>query len=300
MTIIADWIAVDWGTSTMRAWAMGAGDKVLARISSGKGMGQLQPHEFEAALIDAVGGWLDGGHRTPVIACGMVGARQGWREAAYAEVPTTPIAAAMTRVPASDKRIDVFIIPGVCQREPADVMRGEETQIAGYVALEGDSGVVCMPGTHSKWARVEGGRIVRFRSAMTGEIFALLAEQSVLRHSVAGADWDGAEFAGGVETALGDPAILTQLFSIRARDLLDGTGNGASRARLSGLLIGSELAGTTDFWREGAVSLIGASRLAALYREALEIAGGEARLLDGEDMTLAGLCAARRMLEETS
>src|SRR5690606_27527806 len=242
MTIIADWIAVDWGTSTMRAWAMDDGNHVLARISSDKGMGQLQPHEFEAALIDAVGGWLEGARRTPVIACGMVGARQGWREAAYAEVPTTPVAAAMTRVPARDKRIDVFIIPGVCQREPADVMRGEETQIAGYVALEGDSGVVCMPGTHSKWARVEGGRIVRFRSAMTGEIFALLAEQSVLRHSVAGADWDGAEFAGGVETALGDPAILTQLFSIRARDLLDGTGNGASRARLSGLLIGSELA----------------------------------------------------------
>lgn len=299
-SIGAQWIAADWGTSNMRAWAMGPDDTVLARTANGKGMGQLRPDQFEDALIEAVGDWLTEGHRVPVIACGMVGARQGWIEAPYAQVPTTPIAATMTRAPAADPRIEVTIIPGVCQREPADVMRGEETQIAGYVALKGHRGIVCMPGTHSKWAEIEDGEIKRFRGAMTGEIFALLVEQSVLRHSVAGDEWDDVEFAGGVETALEDPAILTQLFSIRARGLLEGTGAGASRARLSGLLIGSELAGTADFWRQGTVSLIGAPKLAALYRQALEIAGGEAQLLDGEAMTLAGLCAARRTLGEAS
>lgn len=298
-SISAEWIAVDWGTSNMRAWAMGQGDAVLARTANGKGMGQLRPEAFEDALIEAVGDWLSEDRRIPVIACGMVGARQGWIEAPYAQVPTTPIAATMTRAPANDPRIEVVIVPGVCQRRPADVMRGEETQIAGYVALKGDRGIICMPGTHSKWAEVEGGEIKRFRGAMTGEIFALLAEQSVLRHSVAGDEWDDGEFASGVETALEDPAILTQLFSIRARSLLGGTGAGASRARLSGLLIGSELAGTPDFWRQAKVSLIGAPKLAPLYSQGLAIAGGEAEMLDGEDMTLAGLCAARRALGET-
>src|SRR5690606_31171093 len=168
MSIEAEWIALDWGTSNMRAWAMGADDTVLARASSAKGMGQLRPDEFEPALIETVGDWLIEGRRVPVIACGMVGARQGWIEAAYAQVPTPPIAAAMTPAPANGLRIAVFIVPGVSQAEPADVMRGEETQIAGFTARHGD-GIVCLPGTHSKWAMVENGKITRFRTAMTGE-----------------------------------------------------------------------------------------------------------------------------------
>lgn len=299
MSIEAEWIALDWGTSNMRAWAMGADDTVLARASSAKGMGQLRPDEFEPALIETVGDWLIEGRRVPVIACGMVGARQGWIEAAYAQVPTPPIAAAMTPAPANGLRIAVFIVPGVSQAEPADVMRGEETQIAGFTARHGD-GIVCLPGTHSKWAMVENGKITRFRTAMTGEMFALLAEQSVLRHSVAGEDWDEDSFASGVAAALEDPAILTQLFSIRAGSLLAGASAGQSRARLSGLLIGAELAGTRAFWQQGTVSLIGAPRLSGLYHKALAIAGGEAALCDGEEMTLAGLCTARRNLETVS
>lgn len=298
MTISAEWIAVDWGTSNLRAWAMGPGDSVLARASSPKGMGQLQRDEFEAALIEVVGDWLADGRPTPVIACGMVGARQGWVEVAYAAAPTPPIAAAMMRAPSSDPRITVFIVPGISQSEPADVMRGEETQIAGFVDRYGD-GVVCLPGTHSKWVSVDDGRIAKFRTAMTGEMFALLAGQSVLRHSVAGEDWDEAAFATGVEAALGDPAILTQLFSIRAASLLADASAGQSRARLSGLLIGAELAGTTAFWRGATVSLIGAPRLSGLYNQALDIAGGRAEMLDGEEMTLTGLCAARRLMEKT-
>src|SRR5690606_37400268 len=225
MSIEAEWIALDWGTSNMRAWAMGAGDTVLARASSAKGMGQLQPDEFEPALTEATGDWLDDGRRVPVIACGMVGARQGWIEAADAQVPPPPSAAAMLSAPASDPRIAVFIVPGVSQAEPADVMRGEETQIAGFTARHGD-GIVCLPGTHSKWAIVENGKIARFRTAMTGEMFALLAGQSVLRHSVAGEDWDEDSFASGVAAALDDPAILTHLFSIRAGNLLSGASSG--------------------------------------------------------------------------
>src|SRR5690606_36478359 len=138
MSIEAEWIALDWGTSNMRAWAMGADDTVLARASSAKGMGRLRPDEFEPALITATSDWLADGRRVPVIACGLVGARQGWIEAAYAQVPTPPIAAAMTSAPVNDRRIAVFIVPGVSQVEPPDVMRGEETQIAGFTARHGD------------------------------------------------------------------------------------------------------------------------------------------------------------------
>jgi 2-dehydro-3-deoxygalactonokinase len=295
----ADWIAVDWGTSNMRAWAMGADNTVLVHGESPKGMGQLSPPEFEPALLEVVETWLDPEKVTPVIACGMVGARQGWVEAEYATTPTAPIAARPTRAPVTDRRIDVFILPGVSQSSPPDVMRGEETQIAGYIAAHHGSSIICLPGTHSKWVEIADGRIARFRTAMTGEVFALLAEKSVLRHSVGTGGWSDDGFAAGVTVGLGEPDILTQLFSIRAASLLDGASAQMSRSRLSGLLIGAELAGTRDYWRGTTVALIGASALSTLYQTALELAGASARQFDAQDMTLAGLCAARSAMEDT-
>ena len=299
MSLSADWIAVDWGTSNMRAWAMRANGTVMARGESAKGMGQLTPSQFEPALLEVVQHWLDPERVTPIIACGMVGARQGWIEAEYAITPTPPIAARPTRAPVADSRIAVFILPGVSQITPPDMMRGEETQIAGYVSAVGGSGVICLPGTHSKWVEVADGRITRFRTAMTGEIFSLLAEKSVLRHSVGTDMWSEEGFARGVHEALDDADIITKLFSIRAGSLLDGISPQVSRSRLSGLLIGAELAGTSDYWQGRDVALIGASQLSALYQTALGLAGVSTRLLDAEVMTLAGICAARAALEET-
>lgn len=298
MPITACWIAVDWGTSNMRAWAMGADDTVLARGESARGMGQLDPSEFEPVLLEIIQSWIDPERVTPVIACGMVGARQGWIEAAYARTPTPPVAAKPTRAPATDRRIAVFILPGVSQSAPPDVMRGEETQIAGYVATNGGSGILCLPGTHSKWVEIADGRIARFRTAMTGEIFSLLAEKSVLRHSVGTKDWSEDGFGSGVREALDDREIVTKLFSIRAGGLLEGTSAQDSRSRLSGLLIGAELAEVSQYWRGNDVALIGASELSRLYQTALNIAGVSTRLLDAEEMTLAGLCAARSALED--
>ena len=131
----ADWIAVDWGTSNLRAWAMGASG-VLDHGESHEGMGTLSRDGFEPALLRVVSPWLQDGRVMPVIACGMVGARQGWIEAVYRAVPCSPVSAAqMTVAPTSDSRIRVHIAPGLSQDRPADVMRGEETQIAGALAL---------------------------------------------------------------------------------------------------------------------------------------------------------------------
>ena len=178
------WIAVDWGTSNLRAWAMGA-EGPLAEAVSDDGMGKLQPADFEPALLRLISPWLTA-PRTPVLACGMVGARQGWREAPYRAVPCAPVdAAGVLHVP-TDPRLTFHIAPGLSQDRPADVMRGEETQVAGVLALhKGFDGVICHPGTHSKWVHVSAGEVVSFQTFMTGEIFALLSTQSVLRHSMA-------------------------------------------------------------------------------------------------------------------
>lgn len=287
----AHWIAVDWGTSNLRAWSMGAGE-ILNHAESAKGMGKLKPEEFEAALLELVGPWLSG--RTLILACGMVGARQGWTEAKYRAVPCTPTdPAGLTLVATQDPRLDVRIAPGLSQDKPADVMRGEETQLAGALALHPNfDGVFCLPGTHSKWAQISAGEVVSFQTYMTGELFALLSTQSVLRHSLTVEGWDDAAFDEGLSEALSRPdRIAARLFSLRAEGLLHGLTAPQARSRLSGLLIGIELAGAKPYWLGQEVKLIGAEALAASYARALGTQGLKTDRLDATACTLAGLSA---------
>jgi 2-dehydro-3-deoxygalactonokinase len=293
-----EWIAVDWGTSNLRAWAMRR-DAVLAAATSDEGMGQLARDGFEPALLRLIEPWLGAGV-TRVVACGMVGSRQGWHEAPYRAVPCTPLdAGAVAHVPTLDPRLQVLIAPGLCQTAPADVIRGEETQIAGALALApGFDGVLCLPGTHSKWAQIRAGEVVGFQTFMTGEMFALLSEHSVLRHGMAGDGWDDAAFDAGVSDALSRPERLAaQLFSLRAEGLLTGLAPAAARARLSGLLIGAELAAARSWWLGQAVGIIGAAGVSAAYARALEAQGVDARTMDAIDCTLAGLAALARNRE---
>lgn len=296
--ILPDWIAVDWGTSNLRAWAMSAADRPLATAQSDRGMARLSgPAAFEPALLDLIGPWLGGaGRPLTVIACGMVGARQGWREAPYARTPCPPLGAALVAAPATTPGLSVRIIPGLAQDDPADVMRGEETQIAGYLRqTAGRDGILCLPGTHTKWVRLASGRIESFRTVMTGELFATLSTQTVLRHSVAAEGWDDDAFAAALAEALARPGDLTAcLFGLRAESLLHGARPESARARLSGLLIGAELAATRAFWQGARVTIIGAGTLARLYQRALEAQGARAQTADATAVTLAGLTAARR------
>jgi 2-dehydro-3-deoxygalactonokinase len=288
------WIAVDWGTSNLRAWAMGAAGP-LAEAVSDDGMGKLKPDEFEPALLRLITPWLTA-PVTPVLACGMVGARQGWREAAYRTVPCTPVdTAGILHVPTNDPRITFHIAPGLRQDRPADVMRGEETQVAGALALNpGFDGVICAPGTHSKWMQVSAGEVVSFQTYMTGELFALLSTQSVLRHSMS-EGWEDASFDEGLSDALSRPdRIAARLFSLRAEFLLHGMTPAQARGRLSGLLIGIELAGAKPYWLGQKVILIGAPALARNYIRALAAQGLTAETLDATACTLAGLTALHK------
>ncbi|AUH64831.1 2-dehydro-3-deoxygalactonokinase [Paracoccus zhejiangensis] len=288
-----DWIALDWGSTNLRAHAM-QGTTILAE-ASGPGAASLpDAMAFEFALLGVVGDWLSDA-AMPMLACGMVGSRQGWIEAPYLPTPSAPLdPSAMVRAPARDPRIDLRILPGMRQASPADVMRGEETQIAGLLALHPDfDGVVALPGTHNKWARISAGEVVGFQTAMTGELFQLLSTQSVLRHGM-GEGWDEAAFEAGVTEGRRDAErLMARLFTLRAEGLAGELSPDAARSRLSGLLIGAELAAMRGWWLGQDVALIGAPTLTARYAAALALQGNEARQHDGGAMSLAGLTKAR-------
>ena len=268
MSIKADWVAVDWGSLSLRAWAMDAEGHDLSTASSDQGMGTLAPSEFEAALCALVEPWLSAGP-TDVIACGMVGARQGWIEAPYDVTPCSPQANMIT-APTKDPRLNVQIISGVSQAQPADVMRGEETQIAGFQKLNPNwDGVICLPGTHTKWVQMSAGEIVSFQTFMTGEIFDLMCSSSVLRYSVAGKGWDQDAFGTAVEDAISRPeAMAARLFSLRAESLLNDLPQATAKARLSGLLIGAELAAARPYWLGQSIAMIGPKAMGDGYAAA--------------------------------
>lgn len=285
-----DWIAVDWGTSKLRAWGL-AGDAVVRHARSDQGMGVLTRNGYEPALLALITEWLLPAQTTPVFVCGMAGSRQGWVEAPYRPVPCAPLAqdGGAVIAPSHDPRITVRVIPGLKQSRPADVIRGEETQIAGYLARHpGWDGVLCLPGTHSKWVHLSAGEVVSFQTFLTGELFALLAGHSVLRHSVRG--WDDSAFIDGVRAAMDHPERLAaRLFAIRAESLIADLSPAAARARLSGLLIGAELAATRPYWLGQRVAIVAAPELGERYAAALDEMAVPVRHVDATEMTLAGL-----------
>ncbi len=295
--IKADWIAVDWGTSNMRAWAMSGSGTVLAEATSDQGMGKLTRDGFEPALLKAVADWIQG--PTTVIACGMVGSRQGWVEAPYATVPCGTLPEGLVEAPTTHPDLTVHVIPGIKQTNPPDVMRGEETQISGFLARNpGWDGVICLPGTHTKWVHISADEVVSFQTFMTGELFDTIGTHTVLRHSVAADGWDDAAFAEGLDLAMSRPERLaSRLFSIRANGLLNGMGGHTARAQLSGLLIGAELASAKPYWLGQQIAVIGDSGLSRLYITALATQSAPATQVNAAATTLAGLTAAYKRLK---
>lgn len=299
----ARWVAVDWGTSNLRAWGIGADGEVVFARASGNGMGKLAREAFPAALTELLDGAVEtAGPSLEVVICGMAGARQGWLEAPYVEAPADlgGLAFSAVRPAMPGSRLDPRILPGVCQKRGGaeDVMRGEETQLLGLGALlPGFSGVAILPGTHSKWAAVSGRRLERFATVMTGELFEVLRLHSVLRLSLAG-DLDGPErsagFDAGLEAGFEAPQRLSaMLFKVRAGSLLSGRGPDWCAGFLSGLLIGAEIGGQRDWIGTAEIPLIGSPALGALYARGLALAGARSRIIDAAEATLAGLKAAR-------
>lgn len=295
----ATFAAVDWGTSSFRLWLMNSSGFVLEAIRSEEGMATAAGRGFSAILshhLEALGA----GPSLPVVICGMAGARQGWCEAPYLDVPTPLSAIAANSVAVPHQQRPVWILPGLAQRQPGapDVMRGEETQLLGACAHGGD-GLYCMPGTHSKWVRVRDGFVTGFSTFMTGEAYAVMAGHSILAHTIGqgGVEPDDPAFSEAVARAHADPATTTGLlFTIRAGGLLFDEPPETARARLSGYLIGAELAGSRCRAEAAPVRLVASGELARLYARALEVIGAPMQTIDAEESVRLGLAVAARKL----
>jgi 2-dehydro-3-deoxygalactonokinase len=294
--------AVDWGTTRFRAWLLDAAGEVLAERRSDEGMIALAREQF-GAVLEAHLAALGAPPALPAIVCGMAGSRQGWIEAPYVDTPARfdEVFARAMAVPGA--RRDVRIVPGIAQRDPArsDVMRGEETQLAGIAAAAGGGDlIVCMPGTHCKWVELEGGTVTGFTTWMTGELFSVLSRHSILRHAVGAAPArvaaDDPVFGAWLDDALAHPAdAASRLFRVRASTLLTGMAAEQAAAALSGLLIGSEVGSAgAMFGQARPVVLVGSGPLGLLYAEALRRAGYEPTTVDAETAVRQGLAEAAR------
>jgi 2-dehydro-3-deoxygalactonokinase len=288
-------VAVDWGTSSFRGWLIGADGMPLAETRGSEGMLQCANSGFAPVLATHLArlGAPDG---LPILICGMAGARQGWQEAPYLHTPTRldALHEGAVRVETAG---DVRILPGVAQTQPdaPDVMRGEETQLLGVTEPD-FSGLVCIPGTHSKWIKIEAGRVVCFSTYMTGELFAVIAEHSILKHATErhAQPTDSTAFRDGLQRARVSPTRLTaSLFQLRAAQLLGFQAQADGAARLSGLLIGSEIADAImQHGTQHPVRLIGAGALGQLYAAALAHAGFAVTIVDAERASQRGLSKA--------
>ena len=303
-------IALDWGTTSLRAYLLTRDGRVQGERAGGEGIMQIEGGTFAAALNALCSDWLTSYPDATLIASGMIGSKQGWIEAPYCPCPAN--AAALARnmvtinVAGSDSDGDdghkprpLHIVPGVSFIDPAsgvpDVMRGEETQIIGAIPTTG-AHLVVLPGTHSKWAWVEDGAIVRFSSWMTGEVYAALTQHTILgRLMQLDAAHDADAFARGVRYGHSKPALLlNQIFSARTLGLFNEIDSAALPSYLSGMLIGTEIgaaiSSAAHSQSDAPAQLLGSAALVQRYQTAFELAGLKASIGSAD-------CAARGLYQ---
>ncbi len=292
-------IAVDWGTSNFRAFRVSAEGVVFARSSSPQGILRVGEGNFEEALRAEVGVWLAAGEKH-ILLCGMIGSRQGWVEAEYLPCPVgiAELADAVVPVPFSGAK--VRLVPGVIGPDAAGVpelMRGEETAAMGMLDACAGAGLVCFPGTHSKWIQLSDRKIVSFTTCMTGELYGALRKCTILERTMtSNPTVDKTAFYNGVNRSADSGGLLHHLFGVRTLPLMGQLKEEVSASYLSGLLIGHEVRATMP--RGSHVHLVGAAHLCSLYAQAIEACGGVSTMED-EDAAALGLAAVGRRLHWT-
>jgi 2-dehydro-3-deoxygalactonokinase len=286
-------IGIDWGTSRQRAYRIDHHGHVLESRSGDLGLSAVRGKDFDTALQALISDWS--AENVPVLMCGMVGSRNGWAEAAYCECPFGIEELSRTVVPVVSHYGAAYIVGGGHATDVQghhDVMRGEETQFLGLDDLTGRR-LAIAPGTHSKWALLEGGRIKSFRTYMTGELFALLKEHSILGWLMPekeAATHDMAAFADGVGDAVADGDMLHGLFQVRTAGLFHPERADVLSSYLSGLLIGYEVSGAMKLHPAEPVTVIAPPQLAQLYDFALATMGlRDVRIDDVDAVTARGL-----------
>ena len=285
-------IAVDWGTTNRRAYLLDAGGAQTDEMEDDQGILAVAPGQFHAGVQEIRARLGD----RPLLMGGMIGSNRGWVEAAYVPCP-----AGIEDLADHVRWIEggrAGIVPGVSYRDDdvgtgagrADVMRGEEVQILGGVAdgSIGRDALICHPGTHNKWIVVRDGRIASFRTIMTGELFSLLREHSILSDLLGGEVRPGGAFDAGARYGLANDDVLAELFAIRARVLLGAADREDAADYVSGLLIGSDARVGLRMGEEEEIVVVGRPELTSLYAHAIRLAGRQTREVDGERAFVAG------------
>ncbi len=290
ITILPSWVAVDWGTSNFRAFLMTEDGQVIDKITASCGLLSVPTGQFSETFRQLCEPWLGSIESLPVLLGGMVGSQQGWLDVPYAELPVSVEALSQNlgevELPWGNKG---WIVPGVTGSNKLnlpDVMRGEEIQLMGLVSrLDQSNTTVILPGTHSKHARIENRALASFQTFMTGELFSILKQYSILGRQLPKQENNKHAFILGVDAAL-EGSLSSVLFSARTQRLFNHIATSHVESYLSGLLIGAELSSLKD---QKSVYLVGDGKLCNLYQTAIEHLGMNAEFLSGDDCFLAGL-----------
>lgn len=278
-------IGVDWGTTSFRAYRLSRDGTIRDRRTAAKGIMAIKNGRFADALREEIGPWLAGGERH-VLLSGMIGSRQGWVEAPYLACPAgaAEIARALVEIPYDWAQLRV--VPGLSAVDASgvpEVMRGEETQLAGVMAQVANGlAWACLPGTHSKWAQLDGGRILGFSTHLTGETFAALRGHTILGRMMKDGTTMPEAFDAGIQRSGERGGLLHHLFGVRALGLTGRLSEAGAASYLSGLLIGHEVRAALAEAAGAVVHVIGAPELTALYARAIEACGGMAERVNGE------------------
>lgn len=293
-------VGINWGSTSFRAYLIAADGSTIDEYVASAGIATLDRGGMAAIMRDLASRWSQHG---PIYASGMIGSNVGWIEAPYVQAPADCADLAAAAVPTHIGNVPLRIVPGIaCRRsfdgEP-DVLRGEEIELIGLAALRAVNGWVALPGTHTKWARLENGSIVDFFTSMSGEMFDRLTTKGLLASIVAGDATEGVEFFRGVSVGRARRLSLgTLLFGARARVVRGELAKSDAASYIRGLLIGSEIADALAVYPtlgESVVPLIGNAALCRLYASALHTAGVSSEVIESRDACLRGFRALHEM-----
>ena len=287
-------VAVDWGTTRFRLSALTGDGATAASLTTSAGIGSVTDRDFEAYLLGQMASLDIEPGDCEVLLCGMIGSNIGWKDTGYIECPASPANVVDRLVEAPSRQLNAAIVPGLACTSPLgepDVMRGEETQLLGWLSHTGKNlpggALLCLPGTHTKWVQVAGGAVKNFNTSLTGELFAHLCSHSIL---IRGKQHPSDRaFADGLERGFRTPAISQALFSTRSRVLQKSMPETAARDYLSGLLIGADVQSALELWKPYSAVVIGDETIAGLYATALRKLSVDADIVNGTEMAVRGL-----------
>ena len=290
------WVALDWGTSNFRAYLMD-NNNVIDQVSTQEGMKFIDQNEFEKILIKNIDAWNNKFDIKVIIASGMVGAKQGWIEVPYINSPCDIRNVNFKTFKILDDA-NIHILSGVSQFNPSDVMRGEETQIAGFLLNNIDfNGSICLPGTHSKWVNMNSYNIQEFTTFLTGELYEIVKKYSILNHSLNTTELDDEIVKSSAKLIIENPSFISnKLFEIRADNLLKNSNQTSNNSKLVGYLLGIELSGSRTYWEDKDLVIIGSSNLNKYYELILNGRSNSIRLFNSSDMALNGLSFYKKSL----